>query len=229
MRLDRFVANSTAESRQSVRRQISEGRVRVGGKVMRQFDIEVDQFIRIELDGRVLQEKTAYYFMLNKPVGYLSATSDPNYNVVLELFDQTYRSELHLAGRLDRNTSGLMLLTNDGKWSRKITEPSEKIPKTYLVKTEKPVTQEYVDLFAAGMHFPYEDVHIQPAQLDILNTHLSRLTIYEGRYHQVKRMYGRLRNKVVALHRERVGNIVLDDELAAGDYRQLTAAEVASV
>ncbi|WIO74734.1 pseudouridine synthase [Porticoccaceae bacterium LTM1] len=229
MRLDRFVANTTAESRQSIRRKISEGRVSVGGEVTRQFDVEIDQFVRIELDGRVLQEKVAYYFMLNKPVGYLSATSDPQYKVVLELFEETYRSELHLAGRLDRNTSGLMLLTNDGRWSRKITEPGEKIPKTYLVKTEKPVTQEYVDLFAAGMYFPYEDVHIQPAQLEILDAHLSRLTIYEGRYHQVKRMYGRLRNKVVALHRERMGHIALDRELVAGDYRPLTAAEVASV
>ena len=226
MRLDRFIANTTQQSRQTVRGLIASGRVIVAGQVVRDFNRDIDEFIRVELDGEVLQSQPAYYFMLNKPVGYLSATSDPEHKTVLELFDKKYRHLLHIGGRLDRNTSGLMLLTNDGKWSRRLTEPSEKIPKTYLVETEDPVGREYVELFAEGMHFPYEDVHIQPAQLELLDTRLSRLTIYEGRYHQVKRMFGRLRNKVMALHRERVGDIVLDSDLAVGEYRGLTVGEI---
>ena len=228
MKLDRFIANNTEHSRQTVRQLIATRRVSVAGAVVRDTGCEIDEFVCVALDGVILQSQPAYYFMLNKPLGYLSATSDPLHRTVVELFDATYRNQLHIAGRLDRSTSGLMLLTNDGKWSRRLTEPKEKIPKTYLVTTEDPVTQEYVELFAQGMHFPYEDVCIQPAQLELLDTRLSRLTIYEGRYHQVKRMYGRLRNKVVALHRERVGEIALDQKLLAGEYRPLTATEVMS-
>ena len=229
MRLDRFIANTTEQSRQTVRGLIASGRVSVAGEVVREINFEIDEFVTVELDGQLLQSQPAYYFMLNKPVGYLSATSDPEHQTVVELFDPAYRDHLHIGGRLDRNTSGLMLLTNDGKWSRRLTEPKQKIPKTYLVTTEDPVTQEYVELFAQGMHFPYEGVDIQPAELELIDSHLSRLTIYEGRYHQVKRMYGRLRNKVVALHRERMGELVLDTKLLPGQYRPLTDAEIASV
>lgn len=229
MKLSRFIANKTQHSRQTARQLIATGRVCVAGVVERDAGREVDEFVCVALDGDVLQSQPAHYFMLNKPPGYLSATSDPVHKTVLELFDSRYRDQLHIGGRLDRNTSGLMLLTNDGQWSRRLTEPGKRIPKTYLVTTEDPVTQEYVELFAQGMHFPYEDVHIQPAQLELLDTRVSRLTIYEGRYHQVKRMYGRLRNKVVALHREQMGDIVLDKQLLAGEYRPLSAQEVASI
>jgi 16S rRNA pseudouridine516 synthase len=134
-----------------------------------------------------------------------------------------------LAGRLDFNTTGLLLLTNDGKWSRKITQPAQKIPKTYLVQTKEVIADEYVRVFAEGIYFGFEDLKTLPAELTILSPHSARLTIYEGRYHQIKRMFGFFNNEVVGLHRVSMGNIVLDKNLEAGEYRLLTDEEIDSI
>ncbi len=143
--------------------------------------------------------------------------------------DLPEKEQLHLAGRLDFNTTGLLLLTNDGNWSSRIMCPQQKLPKTYQVETSDEITPEYVSKFAEGIYFAFEDLTTLPAALRILSATTAQLTIHEGRYHQIKRMFGFFRNRVISLHRLSVGSIELDTGLAAGEYRHLTAPEVASV
>lgn len=226
MRLDRFISNNTEHSQQTVRRLLALRRVKVNGEIVADGLQQISEFCHISLSEAVLQDRRAHYYMLHKPRGYLSATRDPQHRTVMELMDIPDTVQLHIGGRLDFNTSGLMLLTNDGKWSRKITEPQLKHPKVYRVETEDPITPEYQLLFSKGVYLPYENLTTQPAQLDILSARSARLTIYEGRYHQVKRMFGQFDNKVVALHRESMGKIKLDPNLAAGEFRALTAQEI---
>ncbi len=229
MRLDRFIAKHTCHSHQGARLLIAAGRVEVAGMVARDSRQEIDRFVAVALDGVMLQQRAAHYLMLHKPVGYLSATSDPVHRTVMELLPVSLRPLLHIGGRLDRSTSGLLLLTNDGLWSRRITAPQIKTPKVYLVVTALPITDEAIARFAQGMHFDFEGINLAPAQLQRLGECQGRLTIYEGRYHQVKRMFHAVGNLVTSLHRERMGQIELDAALTPGDYRVLTPEEIASV
>jgi 16S rRNA pseudouridine516 synthase len=120
-------------------------------------------------------------------------------------------------------------LTNDGNWSRRITLPQRKIAKTYRVETKDEITAAYVQTFAAGIHFRFENLTTRPAELKLLSAHTAELTLHEGRYHQIKRMFGFFQNEVIGLHRLSMGSIMLDANLGPGEYRHLTAAEVASV
>ncbi|WP_271408601.1 pseudouridine synthase [Pseudomonas sp. Q1-7] len=228
MRLDRFLSNFPELSRLDARLALAAGRVRVDGRPVADGRHEVREFNRIELDERLLQAgKPARYFMLYKPSGHVSATEHPEHPTVLDLLDEPDKHELHLGGRLDLTTTGLLLITNDGHWSRRLTLPGSKQPKVYYVETEDPIADECVRTFAQGLYFAYEGLTTLPAQLDILGTRAARLTLHEGRYHQVKRMFGHFRNRVVRLHRESVGPLKLDPHMQPGDYRSLTDAEVA--
>lgn len=228
MRLDRLLANLPAANRFDARLQLAAGRVKVDGVVVRDGLLDIREFQRVELDEQVLQTgKPALYFMLHKPAGYVSATEHDQHPTVLELLPEAREHTLHLAGRLDLTTTGLLLLTNDGQWSRRVTQPTSKQPKVYYVETEQVITAEYIEVFAQGLYFAYEDLTTLPAELEILTAHSARLTLYEGRYHQVKRMFGHFQNKVVRLHRESVGALLLDPSLEPGDYRALTAEEIA--
>lgn len=230
MRLDRFLGNLPRFNRKQVRLLLVERRIKVDGQIASDPLHEVREFSRVELDDEVLQlGRPPRYFMLHKPPGCVSATFDPQHRTVLDLLDEPDKHDLHLAGRLDFNTSGLMLITNDGQWSRRLTQPGTKLPKVYRVHTEQPIGAEYAEVFARGLYFAFEDLTTQPAQLDIIDSHSARLSIVEGRYHQVKRMFGHFQNKVVALHRERMGPLLLDPALAPGQYRPLRAEEIAQV
>jgi 16S rRNA pseudouridine516 synthase len=189
----------------------------------------ISEFCHVEVAGNILQARQPVYLMLHKPKGYVSATSDAKNKTVLDLINLPEKSQLHLAGRLDFNTTGLLLLTNDGRWSRKLTLPQQKIPKRYWVKTQDLITDEYVKKFSEGFYFRFENLTTQPAELEILSPTTARLTIYEGRYHQIKRMFGFFNNEVLNLHRLSMGRVVLDENLVAGDYRSLTAEEIASI
>ena len=230
MRLDRFLSNLPQLNRQTARLALASGRVRVDGLVITDGLSEVNQFSRIELDDQLLQAgKAARYFMLHKPVGVVSATVHAEHRTVLDLLDEPDKDELHLAGRLDLNTSGLLIITNDGLWSRRLTEPRSRLGKVYRVETEQPITPEYVELFARGLYFAYEDLTTLPAELVILSSHSALLTLHEGRYHQVKRMFGHFQNKVIGLHRLSMGAIQLDPHLTPGQYRPLSAAEIVCI
>ncbi|WP_417222941.1 pseudouridine synthase [Amphritea sp.] len=227
MQLDRFIQLNTPYSRSRVKRLLAEGRVRVAGDTVTDGRLSVDRFVRIELDDQLLQECQGYYLMLHKPAGVVSATTHPEHQTVIDLLPPALRPGLHLAGRLDLKTTGLMLLTNDGNWSRRITQPTSKITKVYRVTTQDAVAANTAEVFRQGIYFGYEDITTQPAEFERLDSHHSRLTLYEGRYHQVKRMFGYFDNEVTELHREKVGDLNLDPSLLPGEFRALTAAEIA--
>ena len=230
MRVDRFLSNLPRFNRQQVRLLLVERRVSVDGLAVSDPRHEVREFSRVCVDDEVLPAgKPARYFMLHKPQGCVSATSDPQHPTVLDLLDEPPIDELHIAGRLDFNTTGLMLITNDGQWSRRLTQPQTKLPKVYLVDTEQDIGPEYAPTFAAGLYFAFEDLTTQPADLELLAPRRARLSIVEGRYHQVKRMFGHFNNKVIGLHRERMGPLALDASLAPGQYRALTDDEIRQV
>lgn len=197
---------------------------------MRDTQATVDRFAAVSVDNQPLRSGyPSIYLMLHKPTGYLSATSDDTHPTVLDLVAPDLHPRLHIGGRLDRNSSGLLLLTNDGLWSRRLTEPRIKIPKVYHVTTAEPIGDDAGEHFARGIRFAYEGITTSPAQLQRLGPCEARLTIYEGRYHQVKRMFHAVGNRVITLHRERMGEITLDADLAPGAWRHLNRAEILSV
>ncbi|MGY2197852.1 pseudouridine synthase [Pseudomonas gingeri] len=230
MRLDRFLSNLPRFNRQQVRLLLVEKRVRVDGLIATDPHHEVREFSQVEVDDEVLQAgRPPRYFMLHKPQGCVSATRDPQHRTVLDLLEEPDVHELHIAGRLDFNTTGLMLLTNDGQWSRRLTQPLTRLPKVYYVETEQVIGADYAATFAEGLYFAFEDLTTQPAELELLGPRSARLSVVEGRYHQVKRMFGHFDNKVLRLHRERMGPLVLDERLAPGQYRPLTDEEIRQI
>ncbi|MHC8335318.1 pseudouridine synthase [Pseudomonas sp. LB3P25] len=227
MRVDRFLSNLPRFNRKQVRLLLVEKRVRIDGKIVSDPHTEVREFSRIEVDDDVLQVgKPVRHFMLHKPPGCVSATRDPEHPTVLDLIHEPDKDELHIAGRLDFNTTGLMLITNDGSWSRRLTQPQTKLPKVYYVETERDIGPEYAVAFTEGLYFAFEDLTTQPAELVLLGAKSARLSIVEGRYHQVKRMFGHFDNKVLRLHRESMGPLVLDSALKPGEYRALRTEEI---
>lgn len=226
MQLDRFLKRNTLFSQRQVRQLIFANRVFVNGHVCRDLQYAITPFHHIRLDQTVLQDRQAVYLMLNKPAGIVSATSHPTHKTVIDCLKGISCQDLHLAGRLDFNSTGLMLITNDGRWSRELTEPSAQKEKVYWVKTEDPISADYIDKFAQGFYFAYEDIQLRPAQLHIISSHSARVILHEGRYHQIKRMFGAFNNRVLELHRESIGHICLDAKLVPGAFRHLTEAEI---
>ena len=220
-RLDRFLSRTLNISRSNLRPLLAAGRVSVNGCVVNDSAFQIDEFCNIILDAgtnseTVLQHNTPLYLMLNKPVGVVSATRDDLHKTVIDLIDHPRKYELHIVGRLDLNTSGLLLLTNDSRWSEKIMAPEAKVEKVYNVELENDLNDEYVSAFARGMYFQYENITTQPAVLEITGPKSARVVLKEGKYHQIKRMFGRFRNAVVGLHREKVGELELADN--SGNY-----------
>ncbi len=226
MRLDRFLTKRGQLPGRAMREALKDGRVLVDRVVETNGLREIGRFSRVELDGEPLQAEEAVYLMLHKPPGYLSATEDREHPTVMELIDEPLRKGLHLAGRLDRASTGLLLLTNDGNWSKRITEPVEEIAKVYRVTTLDEISPGTAEAFARGMYFAYEDLTTRPAGLEIVGPREAIVTIHEGRYHQVKRMFHAVGNRVMSLHRERIGPLALGD-LPVGKCRRLTPEELA--
>ncbi|HHJ80676.1 MAG TPA: pseudouridine synthase, partial [Candidatus Tenderia electrophaga] len=169
------------------------------------------------------------YFMLNKPEGYICATKDSRHPTVLDLIDEPGAHTLHPVGRLDIDTTGLVLLSDDGQWSHGITSPRRQKIKRYLVHLAEPLVAGIEHQFEAGVMLDGETKPTLPAQLKRISATEVELSIQEGRYHQVKRMFAAVGNAVTALHRQAIGPISLDDDLPVGAYRALTEAEVASL
>ena len=207
---------------------LAQGRILVDGDVARDIQQAVNKFSQVSCDGESLQANKASYIMMNKPVGVLSSTKDAHHKTVIDLLGCSERHQLHLAGRLDFNSTGLLLLTNDGHWSRRLSSPENAVEKIYRVSLEKPLNETYIYAFAQGMYFQYENITTRPVRLKIISDRLAEVTLAEGRYHQIKRMFGRFQNKVLQLHRQSVGNIQLDPNLLPGQYRKLSAQEAPS-
>ncbi len=213
--------------RQAAHHAIAKQRVRVNGTLVTDGHHPVDRFTQVECDEVVIQRpQRSLYLMLHKPAGILSATKDDRHATVIDLIDDPDKHTLHIAGRLDRSTSGLVLLTNDGRWSKRLMAAAEKVPKVYFIETLDPIARDAVEAFARGFYFHTEDITTLPAELVILNERSARLTLHEGRYHQVKRMFHRVNNRVVRLHREQIGGITLPADLAPGAWRMLEPLEI---
>lgn len=229
-RIDRYISKKLNINRRDIKLMLARGRIVINGEVIREITTIVEEFDHVVLDGQLLQDKQAVYIMMNKPIGVVSATKDELHTTVIDLLpDALSHEDLHIVGRLDLNTSGLLLLTNDSRWSRKLMSPEAKVAKVYRVTLENDLTEETVTEFAEGMYFPFEDITTLPAQLTIISEKVAEVVLMEGKYHQIKRMFGRSRNPVLALHRSSVGNLLLDANLDAGESRALTSDEVNSI
>ncbi|MBJ3816400.1 16S rRNA pseudouridine(516) synthase RsuA [Shimwellia pseudoproteus] len=228
MRLDKFLSQQLGISRAIASREIRARLVTIDGEIVRDASFKLLPEHEVEYDGNPLaQQNGPRYFMLNKPQGYVCSTDDPDHPTVLYFLDEPAAHKLHAAGRLDIDTTGLVLMTDDGQWSHRITSPRHHCEKTYLVTLDVPLADGVAAQFAAGIMLNGEKEPTKPAQLEVITPTDVRLTISEGRYHQVKRMFAATGNHVVALHRERIGQIALDIE--PGEYRPLTDEEIASV
>lgn len=228
MRLDKYICECTEVTRSQAGKLIRQGLVQVNQQVCKQPATHIKSTDQVLLDDEELQPVGLRYFVLHKPVGYVCSTDDPDHNTVFSLLDEPLMSRLHTVGRLDLDTTGLLLITDDGHWSHQISSPKYECAKTYRAWLADPVDNSAIALFAAGVQLRGEKELTKPAQLQIVQPHECLLTIHEGRYHQVKRMFAAIGNKVEQLHREQVGALCLDAiGLAEGDYRALTAAEIA--
>jgi len=230
MRLDKFISQQLEISRAIAHREIRGQRVTVNGEIVRDTAFKLLPDHEVVYDGNVLQMQTGpRYFMLNKPQGYVCSTDDPDHPTIIYFIEEPMSFKLHAEGRLDIDTTGLVLLTDDGQWSHRITSPRHHCEKTYRVTLESPVSDDTAAQFTAGVQLHNEKSLTKPAKLEVITPTDVRLTLSEGRYHQVKRMFAAVGNRVLELHRERIGDIVLDADLEPGEYRALTEEEIASI
>jgi len=227
MRLDKFVAHTTAYSRSEVRLLLRAGRLCVNSQPVRDAGLSLGTNDVVTLDDSILTLRGPRYFMLNKPVGVVSATEDGEHRTVLDLLRGEDLEGLHIAGRLDIDTTGLVLITDDGQWSHRLKAPGRH-EKRYRVQTARPIADDADAQFAAGLRLRgEEDQPTLPARLQRLTPCEALVWLQEGRYHQVKRMFAAIGNHVERLHREAVADIELDPALASGEWRPLTAREIA--
>lgn len=225
-RLDRFISQHMGINRKDVRFILAQKRVHVDNKIATDINQLIGQFTSVTLDKIIIRQQQAIYLMLHKPAGFVSATKDQKHKTVIDLIDQTFAKSLHIVGRLDFNSTGLLLLTNDGRWSRALTSPGSEVTKTYHVTVQHPLNESYRQAFAKGFYFKFEDITTQAAQLEIVDAYNAVVHLTEGRYHQIKRMFGYFNNPVLRLHRVAIGNISLDKQLTVGAYRLLTPDEI---
>lgn len=225
MRLDKFLSNNTPYSRSQIHKLIRMGDVSVNGNCKLKPDQKIIDSDEIYLDNQLITARVPRYLMLNKPVGYVSATHDSEHPTVLDLLDEDHLDELQIVGRLDKDTTGLLLLTDDGQWNHRITAPVSHCKKTYKVELVDAISDNAASIFQTGILLEGEKKPTAPAELEIISPKQVRLTISEGKYHQVKRMFAAIGNHVVALHREKIGSLSLDTNLQPGEYRALTDQE----
>ena len=221
-RIDKIIASQGLYSRSDVKYLVKHKRVAVDGEAVTSSSRKADpEASVITIDGKPLIFKKQVYLMLHKPQGYVSATEDKTQPTVLALVPQAYKGrELFPAGRLDKDTTGLMILTDDGVLAHNILSPRKHVQKVYRVELDIPVTKEMQEGFAAG------DGVCKAAKLVILGEKTAEVTLQEGRYHQIKRMFGCFGAKVVSLHRLAMGNLYLPVDLPEGECRELTAEEL---
>lgn len=229
MRLDKFISAAAKLTRSSAREAIRRGRVAVDGVCVRSADLQVDEnSAAVTLDGKPVDYVRFVYYMMNKPSGVLSASEDKHCKTALDLMDPHDRaSDLFIAGRLDKDTTGFLLITNDGAFAHNILSPKKHVAKTYLVTLEAPAESRYADLLSAGIVLDGDlckSVGYHP-----LSERVCTLTITEGKYHEVKRLFEAIGNKVVSLKRIAIGALDLDDSLKEGEYRAISPSELALI
>ena len=231
MRLDKYLCDALGATRKEATKIIKSGDVTVNDAVQKSGAFKVTEGCVVEWQGREIQKPGPRYIMLFKPDGFVCSHEDGFNQTAFALLDEVKMEDLHFAGRLDVDTTGLVLITDDGQWSHRITSPKHKCEKTYRVWLVDPIGEDYSEKFAQGIELRNEKEPTLPAQMEIVNHEENEvlLTITEGKYHQVKRMFAALGNKVEHLHRESIGAIALDYSLEPGEYRFLTDGEIESV
>ena len=230
MRVDKLLSNVGVASRAELKKYCKQGLISVNGKVINNPGVQVDsESDDIRFNGEKIVYREFVYIMLNKPDGYISATFDKYDPIVLDLIDQSYLVfEPFPVGRLDKDTEGLLVLTNDGHLAHRVLSPKKHVPKTYYAKIQGKVTEEDILAFEKGVILD-DGYETMPSQLKILKSDdMSEieLTIHEGKFHQVKRMFESVGKKVVYLKRLSMGKLKLDESLKLGEYRELTEEEV---
>lgn len=243
MRLDKYLAEMGEGTRQEVKAFIRKGRVMVGGVPVKKPEAKVEEGKdQVTLDGREIPYQKYLYYMLNKPAGVITATTDSRDRTVLDLLGEDRRKDLFPVGRLDKDTEGLLLITNDGPLAHRLLSPRKHVDKCYYAKVRGEVTGEDVEQFAQGLFLAglgeEKEEKTMPARLEILKTVSTGgeeapgivseilLTIQEGKFHQVKRMFQAVGKEVLYLKRLFMGSLKLDPELAPGQYRELTKEEM---
>lgn len=232
MRLDKYLVACSIGSRTEVKNFLKAGRVTVNGKKEKSAKLHINEETdEIRFDGQKLEYEEFVYYMMNKPQGVISATEDPKHKTVLDLLDNLARSkEVFPVGRLDIDTHGLLLLTNDGKLAHALLSPKRHVEKTYLALVKGMMTNADVETFAQGI--PLKDFTCQPAKLALVSVDtekhqsLVRVTIAEGKFHQVKRMMAYCGKEVVDLQRLTMGTLTLDEDLKRGEWRRLSKEEL---
>ena len=233
MRLDKYLADMGCGTRSELRRSVRKGNASVNGTVIKDPGYALNGTEEVTFCGKPVQYEEKVYYMLNKPQGVISASEDPNQKTVLDLIEEQKRRDLFPVGRLDKDTEGLLLITNDGELAHRLLAPGQHVDKVYEAEIRGIVTEEDVRAFAEGLVVD-EGFTALPAELEILSagcdgTSGIRITICEGKYHQIKRMFHARGKEVIYLKRLSMGPLVLDDALAPGEYRRLTEEELAGL
>lgn len=228
-RIDKVICNQLGFTRKEVKRILHKKRVEVNGQIIVDSDYKVDlEKDNIKVDNQKIEIKEYVYLVLNKPKGYVSATKDNKDKTVLELVPEKYlHRDLFPAGRLDKDTTGLMLITDDGVFAHEILSPKKHVPKTYLVEIDIPLTKEMQEGFQRGVVL--KDGVCKASSLEIIDTYQAKVTLTEGRYHQIKRMFGAYQAKVLELKRLSMGKFTLPIDLNEGEIRELTKEELSLI
>lgn len=225
-RLDKIIVSQGKYSRSEVKKLASQGKISVDDKIIKKADFKVDKNIsKILVNGEKIEVKEHIYLILNKPKGYVSATEDKKDKTVLELVPrELFRKDLFLAGRLDKDTTGLMIITDNGILAHNILSPKKHIKKVYEVTLDIPVTEKMAKKFEEGIKL--NDGECKSAKLEITGEYTCKVTITEGRYHQIKRMFGCCKAKVLELNRICMGNLFLPEDLELSKCRELKENEL---
>lgn len=229
LRLDKYLADMGLGTRTEVKRAIAKGQIKINEVLVKRPETKVDtEKDQITYQGNPVAYAEKEYYMLNKPAGVVSATEDRTDRTVLDLINTKQRKDLFPVGRLDKDTEGLLLITNDGELAHRLLSPKKHVDKVYYAKIQGKVTEEDREKFKEGLDIGEEKPTL-PAELEILQSDIVseiRLTIREGKFHQVKRMFQAVGKEVTYLKRLQMGSLVLDKQLALGEYRRLTEQEI---
>lgn len=229
LRLDRWLVTLGVGSRSEVQKLVKKGGVKVNDAPVKDPGMQVDEnTARLTVLGQPVDGRLTRHVMLHKPAGLLTAARDKKQPTVMDLLPEVYASIGCMpVGRLDKDTTGLLFLTTDGELNHRLLSPGRHVDKTYLAEVDGTLNESHIAAFAEGLHL--SDFDAQPARLDILAPHLGRVTVHEGKFHQVKRMFSAVGCEVVKLHRETFGSLTLDPNLPEGEWRELTVDELSAL
>lgn len=227
MRVDKMIGNSNLDTRKNIKKNAKKGGLVINGQIVKDSSTQVDPKVdQVFYMGEFVDYFENIYIMMNKPAGVLSSTDDKE-RTVIDLLDEFYQGlNLSIAGRLDKDTRGLILLSTDGKFIHKVTSPNSNIEKTYLVETRDKIDKSLIEEFKKGVYIKEDNYTARPAKLEILEDKKALVKVTEGKFHLVKRLFSNLSNEVVGLKRIAIGNLELDPVLKEGEYIELSKEDL---